>query len=108
MRTLTLSTGSFDQVNTFNVAHPRRAKDYLPMRAALYRDYAKVGDGVYWAMQIAGCIKSSYSDADRAEIDRLNVEPALTNGEVVLIDGHQYRTEIKGAYSDCAVFHPVA
>lgn len=99
MRTLILATGTFDQVNTFNVNYGRGVK-----RAQLHRDYQKQGDGVYWAMSSGACIKSSYTDADRAETARLNSEPAIKNGDVVLIDGEEYTARVLGDYSDCAIF----
>ena len=102
-RILKLSTGSFDQENTFGVFSKRG----LPMTASLHQDYEKEGDGIYWAMQHGACIKSSYSDADRAETARLSREPVLLNGEIVLIEGKEYKTRILGNYSDCAIFDAV-
>jgi hypothetical protein len=103
MRTLTLSTGSFDQINTFAVFSKRG----IPMTASLHRDYEKEGDGIYWAMQKSACLKSSYTDDDRAEKSRLQSELAIQNGEVVLIDGKQYKTRVLGDYSDCAIFDAI-
>ena len=103
MRTLTLSTGSFDQINTFTVFSKRG----LPTRASLYQGYEKEGDGIYWAMQKGACLRSHYSDADKAETARLSREAALMNGEIVLIDGKQYKTRILGNYSNCAIFDAI-
>ena len=103
LRTLKLSTGSFDQENTF----PVFSKRGFPMIASLHQDYEKEGDGIYWAMKHGACLKSSYTDADRAETARLSREPVLLNGEIVLIDGKQYQTRILGNYSNCAVFDAI-
>lgn len=102
MRTLTLTTDTFDQVNTFMIQGPRRA-----IRACLHRDFEKQGDGIYWAMQKSGMLKSTYTEADRAETDRLNSEPVIQNGEIVLIDGEQYKIRVNGDYSDCAMFDKI-
>lgn len=104
MRTLTLSTGSFDQDNTFIVQEPKRNQ---PMVASLHQDYYERGDGVYWAMKHGACLKSSYSDADRAETARLNADSGVQNGEIVLIDGKQYKCRVLGSYSNCAVFDAI-
>jgi hypothetical protein len=77
------------------------------MTASLHQDYEKEGDGIYWAMQRGACLKSVYTDADRAETARLSREPVLLNGEIVLIDGKQYKTRILGNYSNCAIFDAV-
>jgi hypothetical protein len=103
MKTLTLSTGSFDQVNTFTIAEVRYS------RCKLMKDKEVAGDGILWVLQCAGCLKASYSDADRAEMARLNSgESTVRNGEVVLVDGKQYRVRVLGNYSDCAVLDPVS
>jgi hypothetical protein len=103
MKTLTLSTGSFDQVNTFTFE-----KFKYHNRCSLQKDFYKDGDGIYWAMQHGGMLKAQYSDEDRAESARLQTgDWTLSNDEIVLIDGKQYKTVFKGNYSDCAMFEPV-
>lgn len=102
MRTLNLSTDTFDQVNTFLIQGPRRT-----IRACLHRDYQTQGDGVYWAMQKSGMLKDSYTEADRAETSRLSSEHVIQNGEIVLIDGEQYKIRVLGDYSDCAIFDKI-
>lgn len=77
------------------------------MIASLHRDYNKEGDGIYWAMQKGACIKSHYTDEDRAERTRLAQEPLIMSGEKILIDGKQYKCRILGDYSDCAIFDPI-
>lgn len=102
MRTLTLSTDTFDQVNTFNVDVGRGI-----VKASLHRDYNKKGDGIYWAMNSGATLKSKYTQADRDESARLNSEHAIVNSEIVLIDGEQYRARVLGAFSDCAIFDKI-
>jgi hypothetical protein len=101
MRTLILRTDSFDQDNTFRVAPLKYG------RCSLNKDYEKQGDGIYWVMQHSAMLKAEYSDKDREESARLMADEGIKNGDVVLIEGKQYRYEHKGNYSDCGIFHPV-
>lgn len=102
MKTLIQSTGSFDQVNTFAVLHRGRK-----MTCKLERDYHKDGDGIYWFMQVAGCIKARYTEADRAETARLQEMTPILDGEVVLIEGAEYVVKVNGDYSDAAILSPL-
>jgi hypothetical protein len=102
MKTLILATDSFDQVNSFNVNAGRRV-----MTAHLKQDYDKVGDGIYWALSTGSVLKDKYTAADVAERDRLNSETPLQHGEIVLIDGEQYKTRVLGNYSNCAIFDKI-
>lgn len=103
MQTLTQTTGTFDQTNTFTV----NAGKTFPRTCSLQRDYEKEGDGVYWAMQHSGCVKAAYTTADGQERDRLGAMVPLTQGDIVVIDGKQYKTRVLGDFSDCAIFDPV-
>ena len=108
MKTLTLNTGSFDQVNSFGIEVKNYKGDMKIRKVSLYQDYEKSGDGIYWALMSGAMVKSSYTDEDRAETDRIyRNEAPVRDGDVVLIDGDQYKTEVNGEYSNCAVFHPV-
>ena len=103
MKTLTVSTGSFDQVNTFTFD-----KFKYHNKCSLQKDFYKDGDGIYWAMQHGAMLKSHYTEADSAESARLQSgDYTIADGEIVLIDGKQYKTVFKGDYSDCAMFEPV-
>lgn len=102
MKTLILATDTFDQVNTFVVAVGNRTK-----WVSLRRDYDKVGDGIYWALSSGAVLKDKYTAADVAERDRLNAETPLQHGEIVLIDGEQYKTRVLGNYSNCAIFDKI-
>ena len=103
MRELKLSTGSFDQINTFRVFSKRG----FPMTASLYQGYEKEGDGIYWAMNHGATLQSHYSAADKAETARLKREAVLMQDEIVLIDGKQYKIRILGNYSNCAIFDSI-
>jgi hypothetical protein len=102
MKTLNITTGNFDQLNTFQVNAGKRV-----MKCSLMLDYEKVGDGVLWAMSSGSTLKASYTDADRAESERLASETPLENGELVTINGEQYKVRVLGAFSDTAIFDKV-
>lgn len=101
MRTLNLSTGNFDQVNTFRVALPRRKNGTLPLAKTCS---LKKFDGQFEAVSYGACIKSQYSAADIAERDRLAAEAPLADGDTVQIEGAAYRFILRGDYSDCGYF----
>lgn len=108
MKTLTLSTGSFDQENTFNIVYTGIRGDRRTKKCALHRDYQKAGDGIYWAMSKGAVLKDKYSDSDRAEAARLmSCKYDIEHGEVVVIDGCLYRARVLGNFSDAAIFDPV-
>lgn len=102
MKTLTVSTGSFDQVNTFSIAQ-------VPYSTcSLHRDYQVAGDGILWVMQHAGCLKAVYSDADKAESARLQTPAGIVNdGEIVKVEGKKYKVRVLGKFSNCALLDPV-
>ena len=102
MRTLTLATDNFDQVNTFKINVGRCEK-----WVSLMLDYNKPGDGIYWALSSGAVLKSNYTKADTEERDRLNAQTAIQNGEIVLINGERYKTRVLGNCSDCAMFDKV-
>ena len=106
MRTLTQSTGSFDQVNTFSVI-VKFAMMEMTITASLEKDYEKVGDGVFWAMKKADVVKMGYTLADAKEQIRINNETPIAHGDIVMIEGEQYRADVKGNYSDCVIFEKV-
>lgn len=106
MKTLNLSTGSFDQDNTFTML-VKGFRGPETIRCSLHRDYAKTNDGIYWIMQKAGCLKAVYTDKDREETARLNEMEPLRHGEIVKIDDGCYRVKVNGNYSDAAVLEPV-
>ena len=102
MKTLTLSTGSFDQDNTFSISKLKYS------RCKLFKDYQKEGDGIYWVMLCSAMLKAEYTDKDREESARLSESAnAVDDGEVVLVDGKEFKVRVLGQYSDCAVLDPV-
>lgn len=102
MRTLTLSTGSFDQDNTFSISKLKYS------RCKLFKDYKQDGDGIYWVMLCSAMLKAEYTDKDHEESARLS-DPAnaVDDGEIVTVDGKQFKIRVLGQYSDCAILDPV-
>lgn len=107
-RTLTLSTDSFDRINTFNISLPtKRNPEDRMTGCSLHRDYRVAGDGVLWAMNAGSIISSSYSPAEIAERNRLNAEAPVKNGDIVEVEGKLYRMRVLGRYSDCAILDAI-
>ena len=104
MRTLTLSTGSFDRDNTFRVNLGRR---YSGFRCKLFSGYQTENDNVLWIMQCAAVLSDSYSAVEEAERTRLHAETPVENGDIVLVDGNQYRVRVNGDFSDCAILETI-
>ena len=106
MQTINLSEDSFDQDNTFVIEHvsPRRTKR---MTAKLFCGYQKDNDGIFWAMQRSSTLKSSYTDKDVEERNRLNTMEPVRHGDTVLIDGRKHTVRVLGDFSNCAIFDPV-
>ena len=105
-KTLTLSTGNFDQINTFNVEVRGRSKERT-VTCQLRRDYENKGDGIYWAMSVGSILKDSYTDEDVSERDRLHVEEPVRNGDIMMIDGKPHKARVLGAFSDACIFDEV-
>lgn len=108
MKTLTLCPNNFDTETTFSVRIPRHP--FAGFRCALYRDYQKIGDGIFWIMQCGGTLQASYSPAEIAERNRLNSEPPAEHGETVRILGESdlFRVRVLGDFSDCAILDRIS
>ena len=104
MRTLNVAIDSFDKGNMFTVALPRKNRATKIMSCSLHSGYQTEGDGVLWVMQNGAVLKSHYTAADIAHSDRMNSMAPLNNGDVVMIEGKEYKLRVKGDYSDCAMF----
>jgi len=109
MLQLKLSTDTFDQDNTFLIEFNTRRGLTDSRKCSLHRDYEKQGDGIYWGMSTGSCVKSHYTEKDHQEWDRLGSGAyTVRNGDVVEIDGREYRARVNGAYSDAVIFDLVA
>ena len=108
MKTLKVSTGSFDHVNTFNVnvRNPVLREAY-PRKCSLHRDYKKKGDGILWIMQHPGCIASSYSQSEIDEMSRLRNSDPIVADEIVKVGRKKFKVRMLGDYSSCAILDPV-
>ena len=120
MKTLIKHTGYGDQVNTFGVrVKPKDIRsgmsgdgemitfDLGVKAVCLMQDYEKDGDGIYWGMADTVMIKDSYTQADRDEKKRIRESDPVENGEIVIIDGAEYRARVLGDFSNCVVFDKV-
>lgn len=103
MRNLEISQDTFDR-KTFKVDIGRNRT-----RTAKVCSYDDEGDGtqVLWIMQVSACIKSSYSEADIQESERLRIETPVKHNDIVEIEGKQYRVHVNGDYSDLGKLYAV-
>lgn len=106
MRTLTISTDSFDQVNTFNVQiNSRKGLQNITGYVGYYKH--EDGKEEFFINQASVCLKAVYTDADRAENARLRTEKPVVDGETVLINGRTFKVKVNGNYSDCGTLTEV-
>ena len=104
MKTLVQRTDSFDKEHTFGIEYKNWRGDLDVKGVYLMQGYQKDDDGIYWAMSKTVCVSSHYSEAERAEIDRIYNNEPVRDGEIVLINGEQYKTRVLGDYSNTAIF----
>jgi len=97
MTTLNFTRDSFDQDNTFTFAYQgirgqeRTATGYL---------FDSKDEGVIYIMKQSACLKGEYTAKDNEERARLNAMTPVRDGDVVEVEGQQYKVRILGNYSD--------
>ena len=95
--TLNFPRDNFDQDSTFTFAYQgirgqeRTATGYLSNSE---------DEGVIYLMKQSVCLKSEYTAKDNEERDRLNSMTPVRNGDIVEVEGKQYKVKILGNYSD--------
>lgn len=97
MKTLNFTTSTFDQDNTFTFEYKRYNGKTGRGTGYLFLDESQ--DQIY-LMQHSVCLKAHYTEKDREEQDRLNSMEPVRDGDVVMVEGKQYRVKILGDYSD--------
>ena len=120
MKTLRLTTGYGDQVNTFGVRvkapivkTARNADgemitfDLSVKNVSLYQGYETKDDGIFWGLASGATVKSSYSQADKDEQKRLREDAPVEDNDIVMIEGNQYRANVLGDYSNCVRFEKI-
>ena len=120
MKTLIKHTGYGDQINTFGVrVKPKDIRtgvsgdgevitfDLGVKSVCLMQDYEKEGDGIYWGMTDTVMIKDSYTQADKDEKKRIRESEPVEHGDIVIIEGCEYKARVLGDYSNCVVFDPL-
>lgn len=96
MTTLNFVRDNFDQDNTFTFAYQgvrgqeRTATGYL-------KNY---GDEGMFIMKQSVCLKDQYTAKDDEERRRLNAMAPVRDGDIVEVEGKQYKVKILGNYSD--------
>ena len=104
MTTLNFICGAFDQDNTFTFAYQGRGRQECTATGYL-RDY---GDEGVFIMQQAACIKDQYTAKDDEERSRLNAMTPVRDGDIVEVEGKQYKVKILGNYSDAGRLIPLS
>lgn len=106
MRTLNLSTGTFDRLNSFGIELPGFGGPRT-RAASLHMGAKHSNDGILWVMQHSACIAARYSADEIAEKERIyRGEPPVRNGDTVIVNGKKYLVQIVGDYSNCAYLCP--
>ena len=113
MKTLIKHTGYGDQINTFGVrVKPKDIRtgvsgdgevitfDLGVKSVCLMQDYEKEGDGIYWGMTDTVMIKDSYTQADKDEKKRIRESEPVEPGDIVIIEGCEYKARVLGDYSN--------
>lgn len=96
MTTLNFKNDAFHHGVSFRVAIQGRKGERT---ITCYLFNSEDEDKIY-VMQEAACIKSHYSAEDRAERDRLATMTPVRDGDIVEVEGQQYKVKILGNYSD--------
>jgi hypothetical protein len=98
-RELTHHENAFHDASLFNLeVTDRRGTRNLRCYAHDGRGY----DGKPFINQNSSCLKSHYTDEDRATTERLRTEEPVRHGDVVTLSGKTYRVHVNGDYSDAA------
>jgi hypothetical protein len=101
---LTIPANTFDNDAHFAFEYLNYKKQ--PTRGEGYLFYAD-DEEQFYIMQCGACIKSSYTDADRALTDRIyRGEQVVRNGDTVTVAGNAYTVKILGNYSDAGRLIP--
>ena len=102
--TLTMPTDNFDREARF-------AFEYLdykkrPQRGEGYLFYSKQENQMY-LMKRSASLQSSYTDEERAHIDRIyNGPQVVRDGDSVTVNGKAYTVKVLGNYSDAGRLIP--
>lgn len=96
MHTLNYPRDTFDQDNTFTFEVVKRGLARV-RTGYLFKDDAS---GKVYILQNGACIKSHYTDKDRAEQARLAAMTPVRDGDEVEVDGVKYAAKILGDFSD--------
>lgn len=101
---LTMPADNFDRASSFAFEYIDYKKQ--PQRAEGYLFYSKQEEQMY-LMKRSVSLQSSYTDAERAHIDRIyNGEQVVRDGDTVTVYGKTFKVKILGNYSDAGRLIP--
>jgi hypothetical protein len=101
--TLSIVTDSFDSARNFTFEYTGSMGRKVSASGYLFEDK----DGQIFLMKNSASLKSHYSDADRAERERLNSMEPVRDGDTVVVDGKQYQVKILGNFSDAGRLYAI-
>lgn len=104
MMKLNFPRDNFDQDNTFAFAYYNHRNMERGGTAYLF---ASPKEGRIYIMQKSACLKDWYTDKDREESARLREQVPVRHGDIVELQGAQYRVHINGNYSDAGYLIPM-
>lgn len=96
MTTLNFKNDTFHRGVSFRVAIQGRKGEHT-ITCYLFNSE---DEGKIWILQESACLKSHYSVKDHAELDRLAAMTPVRDGDMVEVEGQQYKVKILGDYSD--------
>lgn len=106
MMKLNFPRNHFDQDNTFTFGYASWKAAHGERLGTGYLFYANDEKKLY-IMQKSACLKDYYTDKDREESARLQAQVPVRHGDIVEVEGAQYRVHISGGYSDAGYLIPM-
>ena len=104
MTDLTFPTDTFDTAAHFAFEYLNYKKRPTRGEGYLFHD---IEGGQIYLLKSSVCLKSHYTDADRALTDRIyNGDQVVRDGDTVTVAGKAYTVKILGDYSDAGRLIP--
>lgn len=97
---LNFTRDNFDQDNTFTFAYQGIQGIRGQERTATGYLFNSKDEGVIYVIKQSACLKGVYTAKDAEESARLNATTPVRDGDVVEVEGQQYKVRILGNYSD--------
>lgn len=103
--TLNFPADNFDKSTYFTFEIPSFRKGGEPRKRTGYLFFAPDENKTY-VMQAAAVMQGSYSEKDRADLDRLESLTPVKAGDTVVVEGKTYTVSKLGDFSDAGTLIP--